>query len=141
MPKMSKAVLWERYHPYLLGVIAFAVAYYSDFHIPSVAIVQPALTISAVLIGFITTNNSIIVASNSEIAIALKAAKQRETIIDYSREAIYVALAFCCISGYAFFLDDCFNSGYSSLWLGFLVASVCLFLRTVNILIAFCKKV
>lgn len=130
----------EKTLPYLLAVVACIVWWRYDLHLPSDnAVLGSALTIGAILTGFLATAKAILMALDSEIMRRIRTTNYLDDLVSYLSEAIWFSFGFCflCLVGY--FIDIKSNI-YGELWILVGVSAAANFVRVTNIMLKILRK-
>lgn len=135
----------ERYHPIVLAILGGIISWYS---LQYLALSMPrdekeflaaALSLGAVLTGFIATAQAILMALPSDSVMGrLRATGYIEDLTKYIGSAFLGALLFCLISltGFAvLYRDIVVKNVFWAVWVGFGVYSVFSFLRVSRIML------
>src|SRR4051812_40932653 len=105
---IDRRLLWEKWHPLVLSAIAGSVAFFTDLaNINGFRdLLQAAVNLSAITVGFLATSKSILFAiGNKEIVATMKTVGKWPMLIDYIMCAIYSAFFLAMASGALLLVD------------------------------------
>lgn len=128
--------LWrEKVSPYLLGAVAAGGKWYLEIPFPEVAAVaSAALTLGAILTGFLATAITIILAlEDLPVMRRLRETGYIKDVIDYLRAAIWLCFFFSIWNIVGFFVDTA-SDWFGVIWMFLAVASAVAFKRFTGIM-------
>jgi len=133
-----KSLNAERYFPEITAVISAVASFCFDFQFPtnSDAFLSASLTFAAILIGFLSTAQAIIMSFPSgSVMDTLKSSGYINILIQYLRLAIYGLLFFSILNLLGFFQLGSFSYLYRLSWAASCAYSLASFYRIIEIFI------
>jgi hypothetical protein len=132
---LMKSLWWEKLSPYILGTAAAGVQLYLDIPFPKVSeVASAALTLGAILTGFLATAITIILAlEDLPVMSRLRETGYIKEILDYLREAIWLCFAFSIWNIVGFFVAPS-AVWFSVVWMFLAIASAVAFKRFTGIM-------
>lgn len=123
---------WERFYPYLVGVIA-ALAWWAvapEFHAEKSDVLSASLTVGAILTGFLATSKAIMLSMNdAPIMRELRESGYIKDLVSYLAQAILFSFFYAIVSLVGFFLNG--SEAYWVIWTGAGVVAALTFVRVV----------
>lgn len=128
-------LLFEKFYPYLFGLIAAAFWLMAETIFPTgESLLSATLTVSGIFVGFLATSKAILISMSSPIIDEIKRSGYIEELVSYIGQAIWVNLFFCSLSVVGFFVAT--DAGwYSLIWIGTAVCSLLAFIRVTHIML------
>ena len=129
----------ERFYPFVVAVIGGAVAWKLSVPFPTShnEFLAAALSLGAVLTGFVATAQAILMALPSESVMGrLRTSGYIDDLVNYIAEALYTGIAFCTINLVWFYLNPEHEKFvyYSPVWIAFALYSASTFIRVTRLM-------
>lgn len=138
---MSK-LFWEKWHPYIWGLIALALWYLYEptFPVDNNDVLAATLNVSAILMGFLATAKALLMTLDTPVMQKLQSAGYIKDIASYMREGIHLSFLLCVHSILGYFILKPRPDWYIYVWLFLSVAAGLGFLRVTSILLKLFEK-
>lgn len=129
----------ERYYPVALALLIGGLSYKFNAPFPGdeKEFLAAALSLGAVLTGFVATAQAILMALPSDSVMGrLRSTGYIDDLIRYIAEALYAGLIFCTMNVAGFYLlkDKHYFDIFSSVWVGAFFYSVLSFMRVTRLM-------
>lgn len=140
------SLVFERWYPVFFGLCAALFAALLDARLPTdssylAGLLSASISASAILIGFIATAKSILIALPSSFRKELHDSGYMEDLARYLNEAMSSNIIFCMLNIFGFFPIFQLNVQYlSPIWIGTGVYCFAVFWRVGSIMVAVLKK-
>jgi len=133
------ALFFEKWYPYLLGLIAGIIWFELNPCFPSTdAILSATLTVSGIFVGFLATSKAILISMNSGLIGDLKKSGYIKDLVSYMGQAIWLNLVFCTFNVIGFF-DIQKTSWFPIIWVTLSVIALMTFVRVTHIMLQIFK--
>ena len=136
----SVSLSFERLYPWLFGLMAAGIWTLCDLELPSsseklIALLSASISVSAILVGFLATMKSIVMAMPG-VTDRLRQAGYLDLLAKYLLEGTAANLAFCVLNIAGFFTWSANHlSSYSTLWFALGIAGLASFWRVTRIMV------
>ena len=134
------SLIFERLYPWLFGLLAAGVWALLDLALPShdeklTALLSASISVSAILVGFLATMKSIVMAIPG-VTEKLRQAKYLDLLGSYLLEGTAANLAFCVLNIAGFFAwAASYPSLYSAAWIALGIVGLSSFWRITRIMV------
>lgn len=138
------SLTFERWYPWLFGAAVAALAWLLEWRLPGEdalpSLLSAAISVSAILVGFMATMKSILMAVPTMIA-GIKAADFLEDVASYLMVATSGGLVYCVINIAGFFsVATTWPQCFTVVWFGSGVFALLAFWRVMRIMTALLRR-
>lgn len=132
-------LLFERFFPYLFGVIAGILWVQTKLIFPeSDTILSSTLSVSSIFVGFLATSKAILIGMNSQVIEDIRDSGYIKDLANYIGDAIWLNLIFCTINIVGYFVNQA-SQWFGICWIILAVMSLMAFVRVTHIMLQIFK--
>lgn len=140
----SPALFWEQVYPYAIGSCAAAAWWYLGISMPKGSLpdlLSAALTLGAILTGFLATSKTILFGMKSSLLMRqLRKAGYATTLMSYLGQGIWISFLFSILCLAGFFVPESFCETFGVVWIFLGVTAAAAFYRVTKIILLLLKR-
>ncbi len=136
---MRDHILVERYYPFVLGAVALFTAYHFGAVLPTETrkeILAAAISVGAILAGFLGTVKAIMMALPSALLQKLRTSGYMDVLAEYLGHALFGSLGLSVLSVVGLFpVEESYPIHFAAIWFAWSTFAVCAFWRVTGIML------